>query len=43
MLTQPKLRGGLSFPDLMTYFHATQVDIIMKWMNDEGKTKWTLR
>ena len=41
-LTQTRENGGLNFPDLMTYFHATQIDIIMKWMNDSVKTKWKL-
>lgn len=41
-LTQSKEKGGLSFPDLMTYFYASQVDIIMKWMNNRVRTKWKL-
>lgn len=40
MLTQIKEKGGLNFPDLATYFHATQLDTIMKWMNNSVQIKW---
>lgn len=42
MLNQPKDKGGINFPILSTYFHATQVGVIMKWMNKDMKTKQKL-
>lgn len=41
MLTQPTEKGGISFPDLMIYFYATQEDILMKWTNNEVKPNFS--
>ena len=39
-LIKSKEHGGLALPDLQTYFHATQINNIMKWTNDNIKAKW---
>lgn len=39
-LTQQREEGGLAVPNIENYFYATQIQIIMKWMNKEVDTKW---
>ena len=39
-LKESKKQGGLALPDLQSYFHATQIKIIMKQTNDNTKAKW---